>query len=231
MGVTMKQHPKKIQESKNEQKETDTDNTMKYIVGIIIAVLIIVLLAMLFKKSTGPEAPVTQTPQTPVKTETPSEKSTETTPSETVFPKAKVAVEQSTQPSVINYCDRTKFYAIGYKPCTCNLQDSTLKIELKNTGKVDIEKVWFHVTAMNGKSAYLAVDQTLKPKEVETFKINLGQTEKTLGATVEDVVALPGLSVDGKDNVCLNQRLLLIKDTNCLSQCTTDAPTIQVISE
>ena len=225
MGVTMK-HPKKANESKTEKK-IETDNTMKYVVGVIVAILVIVILVMVFRKGMMPETPAAQN-QPVQKTEDVAKTAD---PSETVFPKAKVAIEQSTQPSIINYCDRTKFYSIGYKPCSCNLKDNILKIELKNTGKVDIDKIWFQVTGMNGKMSYLAVDKAMKSQETEDFKINLAETEKSLGATVEDIVALPGLSVDGKDNVCLNQRLLLIKNTNCLSQCTSDSPTVQVVSE
>ncbi len=213
----MKQHPKKAHEGKENEskKESKEDNTMKYVIGVVVAILIIVLLVMFFRSNTSSKDTTSVLPDA----KTVDSQKTAKDSTETVFPKQKTAVTQQTEPNLINYCDRTKFYALGFKPCSCALQDSLLKIQLRNSGKADISKVWFYVTSKEDKSAYLAVEKTLKPQETEEFAVDLKAVKESLGGDVQNVVALPGFTEGGKENVCLNQRLLVIKETNCVSTC------------
>ncbi len=216
----MKQHPKKAHEGKENEpkKENKEDNTMKYVIGVVVAILIIVLLVMFFRSGTTSKDTTTVSPDAKAAADVQKEAKDST---ETVFPKQKTAMSQQSEPNLINYCDRTKFYALGFKPCSCGFQDGLLKIQLRNSGKADISKVWFYVTSGADKSAYLAVEKTLKPQETEQFAVDLNAAKASLGGEVQSVVALPGFTEGDKENVCLNQRLLVIKDTNCVSACSS----------
>ncbi len=216
----MKKHEQKAKKE-HAQKETKKSNWGLW-VGILIALVVIVVLILIFKGGKEVTPPVTaptapEQPVAPVEAPKPAE-----------TPKTMAPVEEA--PAEIRYCD--KLLALGYTPCSCNLKDGSLDITFKNSGKVDYSGMWFYAVGASGKATYLFDGNALKAGEAKKFTVDLSALGSKLGEPVKNLEAHPSVKQDGKDESCLNARLLAIKDSSCFdaAKCDFTTPGAQAVS-
>ncbi|MEM4336641.1 MAG: hypothetical protein QXG86_01405 [Candidatus Woesearchaeota archaeon] len=192
--MAKKKKAKKAEVKEQKKAPSKKDNTIKYIVAGVVVVIIIVALILLLRGKKAPEAPVT--PTQPVEQQKPTPEKTE---------KQKIILEQ---PEEIKYC--TEEFAIGWPKnkleTPCIVDGKTVKAKITYSGKgKELEGMWFYITTTSGKVEYLKDTDDLKQGETKEYVIDVGEKIKTL-------MAVPM----SDDKACLNQRLLIIKDTSCV---------------
>ncbi len=190
---------------KSQSKKTETKSHKKeksntgWIVGVIIVVIIIIAIVLLMRGvEEEPEQP-TVTP--PEEGSGPSEEEVMEGPSEV----AEV-------PEEVKDCSIA--YAIGYPKnkllTPCEIEGNQPTIQLAYSGNADsLGGMWFKVTTADGDVKYLKDTRTVEKGETIKYSFDIGET-------IERVVAMPLITQNGEDKACLNQRLIVIKSTNCV---------------
>lgn len=117
--------------------------------------------------------------------------------------------------SEIKMCESV--YSIGWIPDSCEMSGDSLKIKLKAVGQNGINGMVFYVTGVNKVRKVFQDDAKASYNGVAEYTFSIAELESKVGSKIEDMEALPVKTVDGKDNACYNQRLLIIKDEACRS--------------
>ena len=189
---------------KKRVPERAKPETARYVGGAIVAIVVLVAIILLLRGITKPAAP--PAPAAPPVPE-------EIVPSEA--PEKPPVMIVAEKPVELRYC--AKEIATGYEPLGCAIANNVLTVTgLRNSGKVDLAGMWFYITAENGKTQYLKDSRNIPMGAALTYNIDLSKHEAALGAKISQILALPVAIQDGAEQVCLNQRKLIIKYRNCV---------------
>jgi len=193
-----KKKAKKVEKTEAKKAPTKKPTAAGWVVGVIIVIIILIAIILLLKGA--PKAPPVQQPTAP--TAAPKEPTAPTGP-ETV----------SGAPQQVKYCNIS--YAIGWpknklgQPCI--IDDKKVSMQIVYSGKGDsLSGLWFQITTKSGKVQYLKDTRTMKKDDVMSYTIDVGEK-------ITDLLALPIINEGGVDKACLNQRMLIIKDTQCVT--------------
>lgn len=152
----------------------------------IIIAIIVIIVLILLIRSCTKEAPVPVAPTAP-----------EAAPEAAPGPSQVTAA-----PEEVKMCPSER--AIGYVPGTCAIDADSVSMTLKGQGKAGIEGIWFYMTGIDGKTSYWKDTTTGVQNEEVVFNVP--------AKNVKQLLALP--MIDGK--ACFNQRIIVVKDTNCV---------------
>ncbi len=198
--VKKKQHKK--------EKHKPKKSYAGLIFGIVAVVVVLVILFFALKGCKKEEAkPTKPTPTEPTKP--------------TIEPKPKISTKA---PNEIRYCEKTTelkegkiMIALGYKPCSCKVENGDATLTIMNSGYGDLKAMWFKISG-DAKSIYMFDNNMVKSKDSRTYEFDMNQLKTELGEPVKDIIALP-VNGNDVDSVCLNQRLIVIKKASCLDRC------------
>ena len=191
-----KKKVKQAEKAEPRRAQKKKPSAAGWVVGVIIVIVIIIAIILLLEgmpKTTEKAAPTApaETPQAPVRGPT----------------------EVSTAPEQVRNCSIN--YAIGWpknklgSPCT--VQGTKVTAQMMYSGKGDsLAGLWFQITTTDGTVKYLKDTMTVKQGDTQEYNVDVGQKIKML-------LALPVISDGGVDKACLNQRLLIVKDTECVA--------------
>ena len=196
---------KKVQ--KKEIKNKPKKSYAGLIWGIVAVVAVLVILFFALKGCA-------KTPTTPTGPTTPTEPTIEPKP-----------VISTTTPNEIRYCEKTTdlvdgkiMIALGYKPCSCNIENGKATLTIMNSGYGDLPAMWFKIVGATGKTVYMFDNNLIKSKDSRAYEFDMNSLKSQVGEEIDDILALP---VNGKDtsSICLNQRLIVIKEASCIDRC------------
>jgi len=188
-----KKKSKKIEKKAEPKKAPKKTNTTGWVVGVIIVIVVIIAIILLLvgKPAETPVTPPVTTPTAPAN----------------VTPVGPEAVAQG--PEMIRYCNIS--YAIGWPknklgdPCV--IDGSKVSLQIVYSGKGDsLAGLWFQITTKSGKVEYFKDSRTMKAGEYMKYSLDAGEK-------ITDMLAYPA----NGDKACLNQRMLVIKDEQCLT--------------
>ena len=176
-------------------------NVAGWVIGAIIVIVIIIAIILLLRgcakqPTEAPTAPAAQPTEAPA-----------------AAPAAgPEAVAQA--PEEVRYC--TISYAIGWPKNklgtdVCKVDGNTVEAQIMFSGKgASLAGLWFKIITTDGQVQYLKDSREIKQNETLTYKVDVGKK-------IEDMIALPIISVDNVAKACLNQRLLVIKAESCVA--------------
>ncbi len=186
----------------------------KYIIGF--AVLLVVSMFLVGcgttttiyppqgQEATGSATPAASTPSTG--TAAPAEPAN--LPATTSAPSAAEAQVQE-----IKMCESV--YSIGWIPNSCEMSGDNLKVRIKASGQNGISGMVFYVTGVNKVIKIFQDNTKADYNGVAEYSFSISDLESKVGSKIEEMTAFPVKTVDGKDNACFNQRLLIIKAEAC----------------
>lgn len=197
-GKKKSQSHKKTETKKSHKKEKGSSG---WIVGVIIVIVIIIAIVLLMR---GTEKEPEQPPVTPPED---GQEDQEEQPSEEEME------EVSGEPTLNKKC--SEGYVLGWPEFEvndpCVVESDSARISLKYSGNKDsLSGVWFKITTKNGDVRYMKDGRDLEKGEVLEYSI------PSLGDDIENVLAMPLIEEGGEDKACLNQRLIIVKSTNCI---------------
>ena len=191
----------------------------KYIIGFAVLIVISVFLVgcgtttKIYppqgQQATG--SPTTSAPSTGV-TSTPA---TTISGAPSSQPAAATSAPSASETTIseIKMCESV--YSIGWIPNSCEMSGDSLKIKIKASGQNGINGMVFYVTGINKVKKVFQDNAKASYNGVAEYSFSISDLESRVGSKIEDMEALPVKTVDGKDNACYNQRLLIIKDEAC----------------
>lgn len=110
--------------------------------------------------------------------------------------------------------------ALGVAPCSCSkLESGDIMLSVKNSGRGNLKGIWFYVEAEDGSMGYYSHEEEFAEGEIKEFTLELTDWETGLGSPINDVYMLPAKMINDTLGACANQKLLLIKTTNCRDNC------------
>ncbi len=171
------------------------------VVGVIVAIVVIIILIFLLKgreaapAPTGPEAPTVPTAEVPQ-------------------PKPTLS---AVSPEFERYCKEstgTTAPTLGYTPCSCRTEGNELKIALMNSGKEDIQGIYFEVKGET-KTIYFSDNNNVAAKQTRDYVFSMDEITSQLGEKIVDILAHPAQN----NKACLNTRLIIVSKASCVPQC------------
>ncbi len=190
----------KSEPKKSSSKKKKESGSTGWVIGIIIVVVIIIAILLLMRGCAKED--IEQQPEVTPPTEQP--------PAETEPSGPEVV---SDVPTTVRYCSID--YAIGWPEYQladpCEIEGNEALVSLIYSGKAKkISGMWFEVTMMDGTKSYLKDTRDVNKGEIVEYSI------PDMGQKIDTMLALPMIEEDGEDKACLNQRLLVVKATNCV---------------
>ena len=113
----------------------------------------------------------------------------------------------------IRMCE--SIYGIGWMPNSCEMSGDSLKIRIKAVGQNGINGMVFYATGTNKVKKVFQDNTKADYNGVAEYSFSISDLESKVGSKIEEMTAFPVKTVDGKDNACFNQRLLIIKAEAC----------------
>lgn len=184
------------------QAKKEKSSSAGWIVGVIIVIVIIVVILLLLRGCSTETDEQTQPTVEAPKTEAPAKEDTATGP--------KVV---SDIPEIVRYCKEE--YAIGWpetqiaNPCTLDGNGAQVSLEYSGNGD-SLPGLFFEVKTVSGTVTYLKDTRKIIQGDIMVYDI------PDIGGKIDSMLALPMIKEDGQDKACLNQRLIVIKATNCV---------------
>jgi hypothetical protein len=106
-------------------------------------------------------------------------------------------------------------YGIGWVPNSCEYRADSFKVTLKAVGQNGISGIAFYVVGTNGVQKVLTDDTKVSYLQTQPYSFSISDLESKVGSKVQKILAMPIKSINGMDNACINQQLLIIKDEAC----------------
>jgi len=185
----------------------------KYVIAFSVLLVVALFLAGCAQKTTvyppQGQAPATQgQPQAPAAA--PAAMPSQNLTGSTSTP----GVSESSILEVSN-CEST--YGIGWVPNSCTYSGGSFQIILKAVGKSGISGIAFYVTGVNGVTSKLKDSTDVPYLGTQPYSFSIADLEAKVGGIIQSIVAMPLKDVNGVENACFNQRLLVIKAEACRS--------------
>ena len=189
----------------------------KYIIGFSVLLVVALFLAGCAQKTTvyppQGQAPATQgQPQAP-------EAAPATAPA--AMPSQNLTGPTSTpgasEGSILEVSNCESTYGIGWVPNSCLYSGGSFQITLKAVGKSGISGIAFYVTGVNGVISKLKDSTDVSYLGTQPYSFSIADLEAKVGGTIQSITAMPLKDVNGMENACFNQRLLVIKAETCRS--------------
>ena len=191
---------KKAKKAMKEAPKSKPSSNTGVIVGVIVAIVVIIILVLLLRG--GKQAAPSAGPTGP------------TAPTEAVPAKPTLS---AVSPEFEKYCKEsagTTAPTLGYTPCACQLEGDSLKINLLNSGKEDIEGVYFEVKGTT-KTIYFSDFNNVAAKETHEYTLSVNEIASQLGEKVTDLI----VHASQNKKACLNTRLVILSKASCASTC------------
>ena len=188
---------KKIGKAEPKRAPKKKTSTAGWVVGAIIVIVIIVAIVLLLRSVSVPKEPAAPT-----------------APAETPKAPAPTGPEAvSAAPEQVKSCSIS--YAIGWPknklgdPCV--IDGNKVELQMIYSGKGDsLGGLWFQITTKSGEVKYLKDTRAMKKDDYMTYGIDVGEK-------ITELLTMPIISIDGVDKACLNQRMLVIKESQCVT--------------
>ena len=102
---------------------------------------------------------------------------------------------------------------LGYVGCYYNEDRTEATVTLKDTGRGDVDQIWFYVV-FAGKTAYMKADG-FEVGNMNDYHLKLAEWEKTYGWKIQRILITPVVKESSKIYACNNRQLLLMPEDSC----------------